>query len=1192
MSRHRSRIVAATLGAVLSLLTFQAATEDIDLFSVDENNLASKPNVLIVLDNSSNWSRQAQKWPSSVNPIIVNGQNFLSDNSQSPTQGQSEVRAILKVLQRLNDGAVNMGLLEFSTAGNSNTNQAGYVRQHIVPMTGEIGDPNSNKGRFALKLKRIYENVNDPTEKKDQNNAFGTLLWDVYNYLGGLVGSVNGSSTPTTLADPEAYATQWSRFNSPLSAADSCRRTVVIFIGNNTSSGPTNDSDNQDPRPIQALTGLGGNAADLQFPEYRTVINRTVREDNLGLSDECYRDDSRLSACTNDVNSGQGQSQSQCTLLEATNCSCTLPSTTQGCSGNGNSIVRFRVAGDFQETLFEPTGRFVAPPANSRWTADEWARFLSTTGVPLPGTVTEDDPLGVRVPVTTYTLDVFNRQQDANFSALLRNMASVSRGKYFQARSEADIEAALLNILSEVQAVNSAFSSASLPVSATNRAQSENQVFIGLFRPDRVKNPLWFGNLKRYQIVRDDGESLQLGDSLGRPAINNNTGFLSECATSWWSVNSNPNNYWERVNTDNPDARSLCETSVNNPWSDSPDGPYVEKGAAAQVLRRGTGIADANDNFVLDRRVKTQSSSNNTLVPFARTNVPDSVSDEVLAFSLGQDRLDDDRDGNQTEPRSTIHGDVIHSRPQPVNYGGNTGVVVYYGANDGHLRAVKAEDGRELWSFIAREHFDKLARLYRNEPKIRFFGDGAVGQFEVGDEVREFQLERKDYFFDGSIGLLQNENNTRIWIYPSMRRGGRMVYAFDVTDPNNPTLKWKRGCPSAGSDTDCSANMSNIGQTWSLPSPIPVANGESGTDWVVAFGGGYDPCEDNHGAPGSQTKLADCPNSPKGSEVFFLDADDGTLKATGLRTDRSVVADLSFVDVNNDQVVDFGYAVDSGGGVYRVDLRTSTYSITKIAQTDVTSGRKFLNAPALLLSKVGDVPVVYLAIGSGDREHPLRSQYPFQTNVLNRFYVFKDLPTQPVGEGEAATLMLDDDEAIVDQNQPEVADQCYADAVTPGSDKRGWYINLDEHGSPGDSDGEQVITSAVIVGGRVFFSTNQPGRAAQQQELVCTNDLGIARGYSLDIITGEGAFPGGDGCADRSREFAGGGLPPPPVIAEVPVCDADGDNCRTENICIGCITTNGELTCGDGSPLEACPNQMGIRPVRRPLYWHTTSDAE
>src|SRR3546814_13200159 len=105
--------------------------------------------------------------------------------------------------------------------------------------------------------------------------------------------------------------------------------------------------------------------------------------------------------------------------------------------------------------------------------------------------------------VTTYTLDVFNAQQDANQSALLFNIARVGGGKYFQAKNEDAIVDALKDIFAEVQSVNSAFSSVSLPVNATNRAQNENQVFIGVFKPDRTKDPRSFGRSAEHRVGTD-----------------------------------------------------------------------------------------------------------------------------------------------------------------------------------------------------------------------------------------------------------------------------------------------------------------------------------------------------------------------------------------------------------------------------------------------------------------------------------------------------------------------------------------------------------------------------------------------------------------------------------------------------------------------------------------------------------------
>src|SRR3546814_14038372 len=118
-------------------------------------------------------------------------------------------------------------------------------------------------------------------------------------------------------------------------------------------------------------------------------------------------------------------------------------------------------------------------------------------------------------------------------------------------------------------------------------------------------------------------------------------------------------------------------------------------------------------------------------------------------------------------PRASIHRDVFHSRPQPINYGGTTGVVVFYGANDGTYRAVLSSTGQELWSFIAQEFFSKLLRLKVNTQLVKFFGDTGTGSAP------------KDYFFDGSSGVYQTADNSSVLIFPTMRSGGRKVYVLN-----------------------------------------------------------------------------------------------------------------------------------------------------------------------------------------------------------------------------------------------------------------------------------------------------------------------------------------------------------------------------------------------------------------------------
>ena len=95
-------------------------------------------------------------------------------------------------------------------------------------------------------------------------------------------------------------------------------------------------------------------------------------------------------------------------------------------------------------------------------------------------------------------------------------------------------------------------------------------------------------------------------------------------------------------------------------------------------------------------------------------------------------------------------------------------------------------------------------------------------------------------------------------------------------------------------------------------------------------------------------------------------------------------------------MVDHAYVADTGGNLFRIDFvdkstfqpfAKSLWKMTKIAYTNnAAEGRKFLQAPGVLATKTK----VYLAIGSGDRERPLRSNYPYTQNVPNRFFMFID----------------------------------------------------------------------------------------------------------------------------------------------------------------------------------------------------------
>src|SRR6202161_4996284 len=81
---------------------------------------------------------------------------------------------------------------------------------------------------------------------------------------------------------------------------------------------------------------------------------------------------------------------------------------------------------------------------------------------------------------------------------------------------------------------------------------------------------------------------------------------------------------------------------------------------------------------------------------------------------------------------------------------------------------------------------------------------------------------------------------------------------------------------------------------------------------------------------------------------------------------------------------------------------------------------------------------------------------------------------------------------------------CGTSGVLPGGTMKGWFMNLNQYGT-----GEQTVSTALIAGGAVAFSTNRPiaGTAG-----TCAN-LGQALGYWGNLFNGSGAIgvPGGPG---------------------------------------------------------------------------------
>lgn len=796
--------------------------------------------------------------------------------------------------------------------------------------------------------------------------------------------------------------------------------------------------------------------------------------------------------------------------------------------------------------------------------ADEWARFMK-------------QDLGV----TFYTVDVDptprpgGHDRGMGNSDLLESMANVSDGRYFRVDSSVnageEIEKALEEIFSEIQATNSVFASVALPASTTTQSTFLNQVFIGMFRPDSGRKPRWFGNLKQYRlgvVGSGDNEALKLLDArgTGEEAINSNTGFITECARSYWTPTT-VDSYWA------PPLVPRGECLSSTPESNTPDGPVVEKGGQAYTMR---GDGAQRTVYTCDAAEGAGCAPDSGLLAVYGTEAGNN--DDLVDWMVGLDV--DNEDERPTVMRASLHGDVIHSRPVAINYGTDDApqVAVFYGSNDGMLRAINGNRstqhsgvaaGAEFWTFLPPEFdSDNQGRLRANDPLIKFPAT-STPPGDVG--------EVKDYGMDGPVVAYTGTLNgaDRKFVYATLRRGGRAVYAFDVSSIGSPSLLWRAGCEeSLETSDDCTdPDWTNLGQTWSPPSLAFLEGYDDGDATeprlvpLLIMGGGYDDCEDfdNNGDPSAQNH--NCGVGDKGNSIYVVSGVTGeVLKA--FDTHRAVPGAVTVVPVSEqDRRIKYAYAADTGGNVYRIsgpldndgaatEIGSNVpadWVITRIASLgcDTTAScnapRKFLFGPDVVEPESAPGKL-FVVLGSGDREKPI-ANYGAATAVANYAFALIDNP--------AAADWLEDDGTcgsdLICLNS--LTAVTVEDGIPAGSDlaDHGWKLALEAS--------EQVVSSALTIADDIAFSTHIPRSPAAG---TCAPDLGIATTYNVSLMTGAG----------EKHNIIGGGLVPSPVAGRVITDDGD-----LVPFCIGC---GGENSAIGSSKVNSGANW--IQPKGR-VYW-------
>ncbi|MDT8427359.1 MAG: PilC/PilY family type IV pilus protein [Pseudomonadales bacterium] len=503
--------------------------------------------------------------------------------------------------------------------------------------------------------------------------------------------------------------------------------------------------------------------------------------------------------------------------------------------------------------------------------------------------------------------------------------------------------------------------------------------------------------------------------------------------------------------------------------------------------------------------------------------------------------------------RGSVLGDIVNSDPRfvgipsfrypetiaPKSYAqfrehfANRQKMVYVGANDGMLHGFAENDGRELLAYVPNAVYRNLAELSQPTYVHNFFVDG-------GPNIVDAYLPGKTDSISGGVGGWKSV------LVSGLSGGGQAVFALDVSDPSlfteanaDQTVLWEFD------DSD----DPDIGFTYSRPQIAKMANGR----WAAVFGNGYNNTE------------ADGQASTTGRAVLFIvDLETGNLirKLDTLQGSVGTPNGLAtpvLVDQNNDLVVDYIYAGDLSGNLWKFNVTSNNAGQWDVAYKQgsvpiplftTENNQPISTQPQISLHPDGEEGFMvyfgtgkYLEVGDNSSSgQATQSFYGIWDKNLSSLTVFdsSDLLQQSVLNQFAASFDTDED-GISDTNNilREVSDY-EIDFET----QLGWQFTLlpqQIEGSPNTFNfGERQVSNAVVRDRRVIFTTLIPSQQACDfggSSFVMQLDFRTGGKLSFPAfdLNGDGVFDNQDG--DASGRMSNIGIVPTLSV----LSDADRD---------------------------------------------------
>jgi len=731
--------------------------------------------------------------------------------------------------------------------------------------------------------------------------------------------------------------------------------------------------------------------------------------------------------------------------------------------------------------------------------------------------------------VHTYTIG-FNLSGDPTF---LKDIAARGGGEFRDAKSADDLAKVFRDFFSDILKKTTSLAAPSLTVNAFNRLFNRDEVYFSLFQPERQVH--WRGNVKKYRLCTSadavgDPPACELGeviDADGDPAVGDDSQIL-------------------------PDARSL--------WSSVDDGRELTKGGAGAIIPDYTtrtfytdvGIADhpgAPVSLGVDAQKITISNTAVRDDACADGSIGDPDCDDVIEWILGRDVTDEDVDGSTTDNRWRM-SDPLHSAAVVITYGGDDSAPIdklLVSTNDGSVHMINAETGIEEWVFLPQSMLGKQRTLLDNPESTHIYGLDGSASLRVNDVDNDGVIEPLDGDF--------------VHMVIGMRRGGRNLYALDLTPPavlarapdgsTSPAIVPKFLWRIEGGNVDAlTGDFSRLGQTWSRPviASIRVDDGAGGSEprTVLLFGGGYDTSLDSGFGTAASGGAANL-----GNAIYIVDANDGTLihwissdpaadiPVPGM--DFSIASTLAAFDSDGDLFTDRIYVADTAGNLWRVDLGstlspsdaggTVVGKLAELSDPAVPADQRRVFEPPDIVQVLDSeffsgIPPRYdlVVVVTGNRPDPLA------TTTGDRVYAVRDLSVTGLTGGAdhlavdypLATGALTESDLVdlTDNVIQDGDDAAQASAVAALKTSSGWFLRFEDLG-------EKSLASPLVIAGKLFFTTFLP----EADLAACAAQEGAGRLYGIDLLSAVSIFnwdesPDSDPLSVTDRTFSlGSGIP-------------------------------------------------------------------